>query len=75
MLAERLRFAVENTILVKDDENEGRGDLQITISIGVATMAGDLTSSQQLVEQADKALYLAKERGRNMVEPCSIIEG
>jgi diguanylate cyclase (GGDEF)-like protein len=75
LLAERLRFAVENTVLVKDDEHEGRGDLQITVSIGVATMAVDLTSSQQLVKQADRALYFAKERGRNMVVSCPNIEG
>ena len=47
---------------------------QITASLGVATMYWGLENSpdatdapRQLIEMADRALYLAKERGRNRV--------
>ncbi len=41
----------------------------VTISIGIATMIpGVETNMQQLVEEADKCLYRAKENGRNRAE-------
>ncbi|WP_161947627.1 GGDEF domain-containing protein [Malonomonas rubra] len=67
LLAERLRFAIENTVLVKKGESDLEEDLQVTVSIGVSTLAPELTSSQQLLKQADKALYQAKDQGRNRV--------
>ncbi len=39
----------------------------VTISIGVSQMEEKFSSSEQLVEQADKSLYKAKEQGRNRV--------
>ncbi|MEK6950518.1 MAG: GGDEF domain-containing protein [Nanoarchaeota archaeon] len=39
----------------------------ITVSIGLATFPDDGTSSQELIDAADKALYQAKGRGRNVV--------
>jgi diguanylate cyclase (GGDEF)-like protein len=74
LLAERLRFAVENTIMVLNEENEGRGDLQITASLGVSSMTMEMTNCQQLIKQADKSLYFAKERGRNQVVACASID-
>ena len=61
-IAERMRLAVQ----------EGHGAkftnaLRITSSFGVSTMTGGAKNSSQLVEQADKALYVAKESGRNRV--------
>jgi diguanylate cyclase (GGDEF)-like protein len=42
--------------------------LEITISIGVATlMPTHSTRSSQLINQADQALYHAKDSGRNRV--------
>jgi diguanylate cyclase (GGDEF)-like protein len=57
--AERLRAAVE----------EHRFPLaqpgQITVSIGVAAFPADGQTTSALIETADRALYLAKQRGRN----------
>lgn len=41
--------------------------LTITISIGVAERSEDLASSEEVMKQADKALYKAKNNGRNQV--------
>ncbi|MCB1753550.1 MAG: EAL domain-containing protein [Gammaproteobacteria bacterium] len=61
-IAERMRLAVQ----------EGHGArftnaLRITSSFGVSTITAGAKTSSQLVEQADKALYTAKESGRNRV--------
>ena len=40
-------------------------DLPITISIGVPTVPGQGSSAQELVNAADRALLVAKQRGRN----------
>lgn len=37
----------------------------VTLSIGVSTTAYQASTPEMLLEQADKALYLAKEQGRN----------
>jgi diguanylate cyclase (GGDEF)-like protein/PAS domain S-box-containing protein len=39
--------------------------LRVTVSLGVAELATYLTESSELIDLADKALYLAKESGRN----------
>ncbi len=39
----------------------------VTVSVGVATVTADIASSQQLVNEADLALYYAKHEGRNRV--------
>ncbi|TQV84800.1 GGDEF domain-containing protein [Exilibacterium tricleocarpae] len=58
-LAERLRRKVEEKNL---------GAEQVTISIGLACAAdGAISSVSQLLDAADRALYYAKEQGRNRV--------
>lgn len=42
-------------------------EIPITISIGVADIMEGIQSTDDLVEMADRRLYLAKERGRNRV--------
>ena len=54
-VAERMRKKVE-------------GSLKITISLGVATYDKEMKTEEDLVFQADKALYKAKRNGRNRVE-------
>ena len=41
--------------------------LTITISIGLAERSADLTTSDKVIKQADRALYKAKKNGRNQV--------
>ncbi len=41
------------------------GDVRCTISIGIALYASGVDSADVLIQQADVALYRAKERGRN----------
>jgi diguanylate cyclase (GGDEF)-like protein len=59
--AERLRRAVADTEVPLE-----RGlPLRITISIGVASLADATTNIDTLLNQADQALYRAKDGGRN----------
>lgn len=63
-VAERLRQVVEHCD-VRDKDNV----LHVTISLGVATFPHEqIRNHKQLVECADKALYKAKENGRNRVK-------
>jgi len=43
-------------------------ELQVTVSIGIACWTGGLESLERLIDRADKALYAAKQGGRNRVE-------
>ncbi len=66
-LAERLRQAVEKSVMVPVDEEEKRPPVSITVSIGVTGFDRQVTDHRILVERADKALYKAKREGRNRV--------
>jgi diguanylate cyclase (GGDEF)-like protein len=48
--------------------------LNVTVSIGTSTYPGDGTTWQQLLDHADKAMYLAKARGRNQVRTAQELE-
>ncbi len=61
--AEDLRLKIENNILRYDD----RALPKVTISAGVASFPANGTSPQELLREADRALYLAKDGGRNRV--------
>jgi two-component system cell cycle response regulator len=45
----------------------GKGDLSITVSIGVASLLGAEDTPEKLLKRADVALYEAKRGGRNRV--------
>jgi len=62
LAAERIREAIEAHPFVRDGVSIG-----VTISIGVSTAPGDGASIDELVAAADRALYEAKESGRNRV--------
>ena len=60
-IAERIRKGIERHGFIFDSNK-----MEITISVGVASMkSGD--TSLTMLEEADKALYKAKESGRNKV--------
>ena len=59
---ERLRKSIEEYPFYYDGKN-----LKITISIGVSEVTEEAVDAQKLFENADKALYKAKENGRNKV--------
>jgi diguanylate cyclase (GGDEF)-like protein len=61
-LAEKLRKSVELSKFIFDGEPI---EQRITISIGVASYPEDSSSGKDIIELADKALYVAKRSGRN----------
>ena len=58
LLAERIREAVEH---------EPWDQQQVTVSVGVSTHYGKEVDSARLIQEADKAMYTSKSRGRNRV--------
>lgn len=58
VIAERIRRSVQRAVWP---------NRPITISIGVAVAAADISSAADLLSRADKALYHSKESGRNRV--------
>ena len=63
VVAERLRKSVAELVLQFAGQT-----VPVTISVGVADLIpADLTNPEQLIQNADDALYAAKEQGRNRV--------
>jgi diguanylate cyclase len=60
VVGERMRKAVETTGISAYDEN-----INVKISIGIATYPDDADEINQLIDRADQMLYKAKETGRN----------
>lgn len=68
-LAESLRQGVASQVVAVNEEG---ASTSVTVSIGVATLVqGAGLTFEQLVNRADKALYRAKETGRNNVQCCA----
>ena len=62
--AERLRLAISARA---SEAVRTTGDRRITMSFGVSCLSWGAPDSLELVDQADKALYAAKQAGRNQV--------
>jgi len=62
-VAERLRSSIERSVFKAYDEK-----VSVTISIGIASFPEDGVDENTLIDSADRALYRAKEHGRNRVE-------
>jgi diguanylate cyclase (GGDEF)-like protein len=45
----------------------GQDKLCLTVSIGVATLGEGGATLEDLIDQADRAMYMAKDAGRNQV--------
>ncbi|MFT7185432.1 MAG: diguanylate cyclase (GGDEF)-like protein [Pseudohongiellaceae bacterium] len=61
-LAERIRRSIAQTAINVPPES-----FQITISIGITVISQTYHSIEQLLQLADKGLYLSKETGKNRV--------
>ena len=61
-VAERLRRSVASMIISHENTN-----ISITISIGIASLQNGCVSVNELISQADEALYSAKNAGRNKI--------
>ena len=58
--AERIRLAVESAAFAS-----ASGEIRLTVSIGAAAYGPDASTVENLLRNADIALYEAKARGRN----------
>ncbi|WP_054869961.1 response regulator [Caloranaerobacter sp. TR13] len=78
-IMERFRKVIEEHKFVSE---YFEGSIKITCSIGITTVANETQSIDELLNIADKALYKAKEKGRNKTiyltiedfEECSVSE-
>jgi len=70
-LGERLRES-----LADKEMRAGEALVHVTISLGVAVnrQSGDVQLFEQLIDQADRALYAAKQAGRNRVEVSAVLQ-
>lgn len=62
VIAERVRSAIQELTIVYHQQK-----ISISISAGVATLSPADSSMDLLIKRADKALYEAKDKGRNQV--------
>lgn len=62
-LTDRMRASIEAMNIVSD-----KGNINLTVSIGVTLFSDGSKTVEELVKEADEALYSAKSNGRNRVE-------
>ena len=67
LVAERLRHLIESHPIEISDGFGGNQIIQVTTSIGVASLSANIDSKEKLVQAADNSLYRAKQEGRNRV--------
>jgi len=67
LIAERIR-----RMMAEQEMRAGNNIIHVTVSIGVATLSQTYNSLEILIDRADRALYMAKQSGRNRVR---LIEG
>ncbi len=63
VIGERIRRRVETAVIF----NSKAGKLRITVSVGISSYPENGHSQEELVTVADRALYKAKDEGRNHV--------
>ena len=62
LIGERLRRAMEETHIIDGDQR-----ISVTVSVGGTAYGDEVDSPDALIDQADAALYRAKESGRNVL--------
>jgi len=62
-IAERIRESIDSESYLDPNENYG----PVTVSIGVSSCPEDAKTVAELVNLADKALYISKKNGKNQV--------
>ncbi len=60
---ERIRKVIASSPVSTD-----KGPVKVTVSIGIADRTTEIADISSLLEKADEALFLAKDRGRNCVQ-------
>ncbi|MBW2992100.1 diguanylate cyclase [Candidatus Woesearchaeota archaeon] len=71
VVGERMRKAVEEAYFEGEEEQPlGR----VTVSIGIATCLNNSLDHSELIKEADKALYKAKETGKNKVVSTIVVD-
>ncbi|MEM7757798.1 MAG: GGDEF domain-containing protein [Cyanobacteria bacterium P01_A01_bin.40] len=71
-LAEKLCQSIESHSLALPENFQEPREIQITVSIGVVSLGNQANNSKKLFIAADKALYQAKQEGRNRVVVSSL---
>jgi diguanylate cyclase (GGDEF)-like protein/PAS domain S-box-containing protein len=69
--ANRLRDAIEELNIPHPSSNVSK---KITMSMGISTIENSLIDMSEFIQQADKALYIAKAEGRNKIVEYDEIE-
>ena len=72
-LAERLRKYVETHDMVLTKITDKAREIHFTVSIGVASLNEETTDCKGIIQNVDKALYHAKQGGRNRVVLSGVI--
>ena len=72
IVGERIREAVSSYPFAT---RTGQKSVKVTVSVGLATAPGDADDPQHLIAAADRALYHAKETGKNRVVHVQEISG
>jgi two-component system, cell cycle response regulator len=67
VLAEKIAERLRRGVAGKPFGVGAQAAIQVTLSAGIATLAGVEDNVEKLLKRADKALYLAKREGRNRV--------
>jgi diguanylate cyclase (GGDEF)-like protein len=65
VIAERIRRRIERTHFAQD-KSQPLG--AVTVSIGISSFGPELDTPAEVIHAADRALYVAKSRGKNCVE-------
>jgi|GEM_PF-990772 len=69
LVSERIRKAVASISYPSNEKS-----LNVTISIGVTSLSGRNPTLEEFIEESDKAMYKAKEGGRNQVAVAKVAD-